>query len=205
MSHAAGSPVIPFAMLKYFLNRQIGRLEREFGYDATYARELAEAAPLGTLTMFLTNQLVGRPRQIPVEAWFGGQAAAALHADCGPCVQLGVAMATRAGVSPQVMKSLLAGNLEAVSEETRTAFLFVGYALRRLPEADVLREQLVARYGQRAVAKLSFRAAVVHLFPTLKALLGHARTCSRVRVGDETITIRHDTWDAGGHLRPAAA
>src|SRR4051812_14302489 len=205
MSHVAGSSVIPFAMLKYFLNRQIDRLERDYSYDATYARELADAAPLSTFTMFLTNQLIGRPRQIPLEVWFAATGAAALQADCGPCVQLGIAMATRAGVSPRVLKSLLAGELDAVSEETRTAFLFVGHALRRSPEADALREQLIARYGPRAVTRLAFQAALAPQFPTLKALLGHARACSRVRIGDETVPVRHDAWDTNGRPPPAAA
>jgi hypothetical protein len=167
-------------MIKYFLSRQLDKFERNNSYDATYARDLLEASPVLTFLMFLIGAVARRPREVSVEAWYAAAAAAALEADCGPCVQLGVTLATREGVPVATLRALLADDLEAVSEETRVAFLYARHSLRRTPEAEALREQVLRRYGRRVLSRLAHHVTLVHSYPVLKSLLGHARSCTRV-------------------------
>lgn len=180
-------------MIKYFLRRQLDKFERDFNYDTSYARELLDASPTLTFLLFLTNAVARRPREISKAAWYAAQSAAVLEADCGPCAQLGLTLAIRDGVSPDVFRSLLSGQLNAAPEDARLAFLYARHAMRRSVEAETYRNELLLRYGARALTRLAHRVALTHLFPTLKYLLGHGRSCTYLRFPDDPNPIRPTT------------
>ena len=179
-------------MIKYYLRRQLDKFERENNYDTTYARELLDASPVLVFLMFLTDALARRPRQISLDAWFAAKAAAVLEADCGPCAQLGITLATRQGVPPSTIRALVTGDYDAAPEEARLAFLYVRHSLRRTPEAETYRTQLLSLYGPRPLARLAYAVTLTHSYPTLKSLLGPARSCTRLRIGTETLPVHHD-------------
>jgi hypothetical protein len=177
-------------MIKYLNRRQLAKFERTYDYDASYARDLLDTSPALTFLMFLTNALARRPQQIPPAAWYAAKLAAVLEADCGPCVQLTVTMATRAGVPASSLRPLLADDLDAAPEEARDAFLYARHALRRTPDAAASREALLRRYGPRPLARLAHQVAMTHSYPVLKSLLGHARSCTRVYLPGDPEPVR---------------
>src|SRR5580692_633717 len=46
-------------------------------------------------------------RDVPIEPWYAAGITVVRHEDCGPCTQLGVTMAERAGVSPAVLRAVV--------------------------------------------------------------------------------------------------
>ena len=63
---------------------------------------------------------------------------------------------------------------------------FAEASLRHAPEADDLREEVVRRWGKRALISLAFAITGARIFPTVKYAMGHGRACTRVTVGGET-------------------
>ena len=66
---------------------------------------------------------------------------------------------------------------------------FAEAVLMRHPDADTLRQTVVARWGRRALVSLAFGLLSARLYPTLKYALGHAHTCVRVQVAGEALAV----------------
>jgi hypothetical protein len=88
-------------MIKWILLRAIDRFEREWKYDASYMRDLIDASPRAAWLFSRAAALGQFRRGVPIEPWYAAGITAVRHEDCGPCTQLGVAMAERAGVKPR--------------------------------------------------------------------------------------------------------
>jgi hypothetical protein len=67
------------------------------------------------------------------------------------------------------------------------AYRFARAVLDRDPEADALREEVVRRWGPRGLVSLAFAVTAARMFSTLKSALGHAKSCTRVRVAGEFV------------------
>ena len=75
---------------------------------------MADASPRAAWLFFRVTALGQFPRDLTIEAWCGTRITAVRHEDCGPCTQLAVTMAERAGVSPAVLRAVLADNPDAM-------------------------------------------------------------------------------------------
>src|SRR5438309_1050588 len=89
-------------MMKWILQRPIDNFERTWNYDGSYMREIIDASPRAAWLFSRAAALGQFRRDVPIEPWYAAGITAVRHEDCGPCTQLGVAMAERAGVSPTV-------------------------------------------------------------------------------------------------------
>jgi hypothetical protein len=110
----------------------------------------------------------------------------AMSEDCGPCTQLAIDMAQRAGVDPAILRAVVARDLHCMPEDVALAVRFAETTLRHAPEADDLREEVLCRFGKRGLVSLAFAITAARLCPTLKYAMGHGRACTRVTIGDET-------------------
>jgi hypothetical protein len=174
-------------MLRALIAWRIGRLERTWSYDASYARELLDASPWTFLKFSIATAMTPR-RDAPAEALAAAGLVGTLAEDCGPCTQIGVDMALAGGIKPQVLHAILAGDLAGMGDAAALAYRFARASLdRRMDEADPLREEIVRRWGRKALVALALALTTARMYPTLKYALGHGKTCSRVRVaGDPT-------------------
>ena len=86
-------------MIKWALRRWLGKFERQWNYDASYMRDMIEASPRAAWLFSRAAALGQFRRDLPIDAWCAAGITAVRHEDCGPCTQLGVSMAERAGVS----------------------------------------------------------------------------------------------------------
>ena len=179
-------------MLRWILRRMIARFERTFDYDASYSRDLIDHAPLALLWLFLAPRIVRRPKRLPLEAWVAAGLTGAMEADCGPCTQLGVRMAQQMGVADDVLRAVIAGDEDAMSEDVRLATRYTRASLRHDLDADRFRDEIVRRWGINVLARLAYLITVSGLFPTIKYALGHGQACTRVRVGGRDIVVHRD-------------
>src|SRR5262249_17168803 len=178
-------------MIKWALRRWLGKFEREWNYDASYMREMIEASPRAAW-MFSRAATLGQfRRDLPIDAWCAAGITAVRHEDCGPCTQLGVSMAERAGVSPVVLRAVLGGTPDGRPADVALVWKFTRATLAHEAAADEYREAIVKRWGRRALVSVAFAITAARIYPTVKYALGHGKACTRVVVGGTPVTFDH--------------
>lgn len=174
-------------MLRYLLSRWLDRFERQNAYDATYMRDLVRAEPW-SFVKFGIGASAPNSHAAPAAALFAAGISATLREDCGPCVQISVEIATRAGVRPEILRAVIAGDEAAMGEAAALAYRFARASLDRdMAACDPLRDEIRRRWGERGLAAIALCLVSGRMYPTLKYALGHGLTCSQVRVGEETV------------------
>lgn len=176
-------------MFKWLIRRRLAAFERAYDYDAGYMRDMAEVSPRAAFLFGRIATLAGYRRDVPIEAFFAAKLVAALSEDCGPCTQLAVTMAERAGVAPAVLRAILGGDERAMTPAAALGFRFARAVLAHDPVADALRDEIVALWGRHALLSLAFALAATRVFPTVKYALGHGQTCRRVTVGGTPMPV----------------
>lgn len=178
-------------MIKWALRKAIGKFERTWNYDAGYMRDIVDVSPRAAW-LFSRAAALGRfRRDLPIEPWYAAGITAVRHEDCGPCTQLGVAMAERDGVSPAVLRAILAGNPDAMPPDIALVWKFTRATLAHDPSADEYREAIVKRWGRRALVSLAFAITASRIYPTVKYALGHGKACTRVVVAGTPVILDH--------------
>lgn len=171
-------------MLKWIARRRLDAFEQAFDYDVSYMREMLATSWAGFLRFSAIAKLAAHREDIPADAWHAAKLVATLAEDCGPCTQLGVKMAEAAGVSPAVLRGVLLDDEKAMGADVTLAVRFARAAIAHDSAADDLREQINARWGERAVLSLALAMAATRVFPAVKYALGHGKACARLRVGN---------------------
>jgi hypothetical protein len=175
-------------MLKWLIHRRLSAFERAHGYDASYMHEVL-ATDLGAFLRFGRATGLGAYRKdVPADVYAATGLTASVHADCGPCTQLGVGFALQAGVAAPTIAAIVRGDEAAMSREVALGFRFARAVIARDPEADACRAEIERRWGPRAVLALTFAIMAAQLYPNLKYALGHGKACTRVVVGGQPVS-----------------
>lgn len=177
-------------MLTWLIKNRLSSFERTYGYDASYARELL-AVDTRAFWAFAKTQTMGTYRRdVPAHVYYAVKLTGVIHEDCGPCTQLGVAMALKDGVTPKVLASIVRGDVSAMSDEVALGVKFARASLAHDALADAYRDAIVEKWGKRALVSVAFALTMARVYPTLKYALGFGKACSRVLVGGEHIVVR---------------
>ena len=178
-------------MLKALLGREIGKMERQFDYDASYLRRVLAVSPAAFLKFGFATQLVDR-KAAPAHALAAAGIAGTLAEDCGPCTQISVDMASQGGVDPAILRAILAGDETAMGEAAALGWRFARASLARdMEAADPLRDEIVRRWGDKALVAISMAITTARMYPTLKYALGYGKACSRVTVAGQPTPVVH--------------
>ncbi len=173
--------------MTWLIKNRIAAFEKQWGYDASYLRELLATDPKAFWKFAKAVKMGDYRRDIPVEPYFAAKAIAVMHEDCGPCTQLGVGLALAAGCTKTVIGNVIAGDDLALPDDVRLAVQFTRAVLAHSVEADPLRETIVQKWGKRGLASLALAITSARLYPTVKYALGFGKACTRVTVGDRQI------------------
>jgi len=177
-------------MLRWFIRRRLAAFTRTYGYDTTYMGDVLDADVAAFLKFARVSSISSYRKGVPAAPWYAAKIVGAMAEDCGPCTQLVVTMAEHDRVEHDVLRAVLAGDTAAMPEDVAIAFRFARAVLAHAPEADELREQAVARWGQRGLVSLGFALTSARMFPTLKYALGHGRSCTRVTVAGTAAPVQ---------------
>jgi len=177
-------------MLTWLIKNRLNAFERTYGYDVSYARELLAVDTRAFWAFAKTQAMEKYRRDVPAHVYHAVKLTGVIHEDCGPCTQLGVAMAMKDGVTPKVLASILRGDVSAMSDEVALGVKFARASLAHDVEADAYRDAIVETWGKRALVSLAFALTMARVYPTLKYALGFGKACSRVLVGSEHIVVR---------------
>ncbi len=174
-------------MFKAVLHAVTRRFERRYGYDAGYMHALADADPAAFMAFSNVRGLSGY-HKAPPNALAAAGIAGALAEDCGPCTQISVQIAEENGVSPTVLKGILEGDEASMGPDAWLAWRFARASLARdMEAADPLRDEIVSRWGMKALAAIALALASARVYPTVKYALGYGKACSRVTVKGEAV------------------
>ena len=99
----------------------------------------------------------------PSSQWYAAGITAVRHEDCGPCTQLGVTMAERAGVNPAVLRAVLTDNPNAMPPDVALVWNFTRATLAHDAAADEYRDAIARRWGRRALISLAFAIAAARI------------------------------------------
>ena len=170
-------------MLKWILHTMTRKFERAYDYDGTYMHEIVDLSAGAGLRLSALPFMSGYRDGAPAELWAGAALASSLDGDCGPCAQLTVDFALEAGVRPAALRACLAGEYEEAGL-AGLGFRFARAAIADDPETEVLRSQIVQRFGRRALVAVAFATATSRAYPVLKRAMGHGAACQRLDFGE---------------------
>ncbi|HEY3949270.1 hypothetical protein [Phenylobacterium sp.] len=178
-------------MLKAYFSRYLDKFERQWSYDASYMRDVLAVNSWSFLKFMFGTQAADRAAA-PPEAILAAGLAGTLSEDCGPCTQIGVDMAAAQGLDPAVIRAVLAGDEAAMGETAALAWRFARASLARDMEAcDPLRDEIVRRWGDKALVAIGLSLTAARMYPTLKYALGHGKACSKVVVAGVATPVVH--------------
>ena len=95
-------------MIKWLLRRWIDKFERTWSYDASYLRDILDADPRALMAFSKVTGIGTYRKDVPLAVYCAAGIVGAMSEDCGPCTQLGVDMAQRAGDRPASRAGLVA-------------------------------------------------------------------------------------------------
>jgi hypothetical protein len=177
-------------MLRAILSRWLDGFERTWRYDASYMRHVLVVSP-ASLIKFMVGTRAPDNRAAPGAALAAAGIVGTLAEDCGPCTQIVADIAAANGVAPAIIRAMLAGDEADMGETAALAWRFARASLARDMEAcDPLRDQIVRRWGEKALVAISLSLMTARMYPTLKYALGYGRTCSKVVVAGEDVAPR---------------
>lgn len=178
-------------MMRWVLRKAIDRFERDWNYDASYLRTINDASPRAAWLFSRVTDLGQFRRDVPVEPWFAAGITAVRHEDCGPCTQLCVSMAERAGVGLATLRAVVTDDVDAMPPDVALVWKFTKATLAHDATADEHRDAIMKRWGPRALVSLAFAIAAARIYPTVKYALGHGKACVRVVVGNTPVALDH--------------
>lgn len=154
----------------------------ESPYSFEYLHDLRRHHFTGALRFALAMPLAMNQSGAPRDAFAVARLVTAVHEDCGPCAQIVVDDALRRGVSPRLLRDVLDRRIDRLSREQAAVFRLADATVRADPAAADLGTEVEGLLGRKALAALALAIASVRLFPTIKRVLGYARSCSQVRI-----------------------
>jgi hypothetical protein len=176
-------------MLKWLIRNRLAAFERTYDYDTSYIREILATDTRAFLALARVSSLSGYRRDVPRDVYYAAKLVGTMAEDCGPCTQLIVGMALRERVDPRTVSAVLRGDQAALGADVLLGVRFARAALGRDGDADALREEVVRRWGPRALLSLAFAVTAARIYPTLKYALGHGVACRKVVVAGEPVHV----------------
>ena len=111
-------------------------------------------------------------------------------------------MAEQQGVGPEILRALLKDDVAAMPNEIALAWRFTRATLAHDAAADDYRDEIVRRWGPRAVVTLAFAMTTARMYPTVKYAMGHGKICSRVMVNGAPVATDRGLTSSQWHLTP---
>ena len=198
-------------MIRWLMKRGVGSFERQWNYDGELpARHDRARNPRAAWLLLASDpyESDAPTRHTPtIDAWSAAAIVAVRQGeDCGPCTQLGVAMAERAGVGPQ-------GAARRAHGEPRrdAAGCGAGVAVRtadahaqsgRRSGVERRNRQAMGREREAVVRNPSVRHGRRAVYPTVKYTMGHGKACTRVVVGGAPVTFDRAVASGASRMIP---
>jgi len=169
-------------MLGFMVKSKIRSTEKRLGVSMDYLRQMYEHAPEAFWKFEKVLPAAQHRQKLPPAPYHVARLVATRQEDCGPCLQAAVNLAKEDGIEPAIIKAALASRVDELPESLQDVYRFAESVVLPDGEEGPYRERLRKVFGDEALVELALAIAMCRVFPTLKRALGHAQSCSAVRV-----------------------
>ncbi len=176
-------------MRSWIARRMLRATNKRYGYDTGYLELMLKESPSAFFKFAALDKAANHREMVPLDASFTAKLVGVMAENCGPCTQLVVDMALKAGMPEDQIKAVLCRDTRAMNDATVLAFRFADAAVRRLANDDEYRDAVRAEWGEKGVIDLTMTLQISRMFPMVKAALGYAKECRRVTVGGHNVEI----------------
>lgn len=178
-------------MIKYFFNKMLLKMKSRYGYDVRYMQDILQADGMAYLKFMGFQTMSVHQGNLPNGVIFAARLRTIIHEDCGPCTQLMVDMGLDADVDPKILQAIITRDIDSLSEEIALVVEFTDFVLSRSPEADELREKILALWGIKGLIAISYGISSSRVYPALKYTLGYGNSCRNIDIeGISSVPIR---------------
>ncbi|GAB59442.1 hypothetical protein [Rheinheimera nanhaiensis] len=181
-------------MLRFILNRMLLNLQKRYQYDVRYQQHILHTDLSAYIKFCGFQSMAAHQADVPPAALYAARIRAILAEDCGPCSQLVVDMALESGVPASLVQAIVERQLQLLPAQIALVMQFTEQVLTHQQQADALRQQICRLWGDKGLISLAFAISSYRVYPTLKYALGYGKSCSRIRLNDQSIAPKH----AGG-------
>jgi hypothetical protein len=151
-------------------------------YDASYVHELIDIDPRAAW-MFQRATGLGKYRKdVPLDALFAAGITAVRSEDCGPCTTARRGDGRAVGRRSQGDSRRADETPVMMPPDVALAWRFTRATIDHDPAADQYRDEIIKRWGPRAVVTLAFAILTARMYPTVKYAMGHGKACTRIVV-----------------------
>lgn len=169
-------------MLRHWIKRRLKAFERRTGESTAYVEEMMRHTPAGFRRFALFLPLTAFHRALPKDAYHLARVATIRHEDCGPCLQTVVRMALEDGVPRDWLQAVLSGHGERLPQWAQVLLPFTEAVLDNSAQLPALQLNMAGHFDEAQLAELALVIASVRVFPTVKRAMGHALSCSLVKL-----------------------
>lgn len=174
-------------MIRYALNRMLLKMKKSYGYDVRYQQNILKADLSAFLKFMGFQTMAAHSGGLPAGPLYAARIRAIIWDDCGPCTQLVVNMALEEKVEAKIVRAIIGRDLHSLPEDIAWVVQFTDFVLAHSPEADALREKILAVWGDQGLISIGFAISAYRVYPALKYTLGYGRACSRIQVDQSSL------------------
>ena len=183
-------------MIAAMLKRQFAAFGARYHYDTDYLAELADLDTGGAAKLAMVSPFTSHRFGLPAGPYFAAKAIAAKSADCGPCLDLVIAMAVEAGVARANLARVLTGRRDEAPADMELAARYADAVLANSADIADLLAECEAQWGRPGIAGLASALVSGLFYPMLKRGLGHGLACRPVLAELAAELERRETVDA---------
>ena len=169
-------------MLGFVVRSKIRSTEKRLGVSMDYLRHVYDHAPDAFSKFEKLMPAAQHREKLPPAPYHVARLVATRQEDCAPCVQAVVNLAKEDGVEPAILSAALYGKVEELPESLLDVYHFAESVVTADGDDGTYRERVRKVFGEAGLVELALAIATCRVFPTLKRALGHAQSCSVVRV-----------------------
>lgn len=161
--------------------KQINDFETHYKYDGAYMHDLLDYLPTGLAKFNNFLPLSSHIEKLSPEDYWVAKLATMQVEDCGECLQLNVRMAIEAGVSKDLVRSVVDGG-DTLPENLKDVYRYAQSIARHEQPDDRVLERIEARYDKGSLLEFGLCIASARVFPTIKRAVGYGKSCSLIEI-----------------------
>lgn len=120
-------------MLTAIVNNRLTAAEHQLGVPMDYLREMYREARSAFFKFAKFPAIAAYRKKLPKEAHAVGVLVASRSCDCGPCLQIGVNVARKEGVSPEIIRAVLDRRPEDLEPPLADIYHFTSSVVDEIP------------------------------------------------------------------------